>query len=82
MEIQGYPNYLIYEDGRVEKIKGLKKGIIKSHPDHDGYLKIRLTNENGWDSFRIHRLIAIHYIQNPEKKPEVENHDRNPLNKK
>ena len=80
MEIQGYPDYLIYEDGKVEKINGHKKGIMKSHPDKDGYLQIGLTNENGRRRFLISRLIAIHYIPNPNNYKEVDHIDRNPLN--
>ena len=75
MEIQGYPDYLIYEDGKVEKINGHKKGIMKSHPDKDGYLQIGLTNENGRRRFLISRLIAIHYIPNPNNYKEVDHID-------
>ena len=82
MEIQGYPDYLIYEDGRVwgKKTQGRKEGFMKSKPNHDRYLRIRLTNENGHGGFLIHRLIALHYIPNPENKPEVDHIDRNKLN--
>ena len=79
MEIQGYPNYLIYPDGKVEKIKGLKKGIIKPNI-HNGYLKIRLQNKDSRGTFLLHRLIAIHYIPNHNNLPEVDHIDRNPLN--
>ena len=80
MEIQGYPNYLIYEDGIVEKIKGHKKGFMKSHKDICGYLRIGLCNQYGRKFHLIHRLIAIHYIPNPLNLPEVDHIDRNPLN--
>ena len=79
MEIHGYPNYLIYKDGKVEKIKGNKKGIIKSKND-GGYLRIRLTNEDGRGTFRIHRLIAQHYIPNPLNLPLVDHIDRDKTN--
>ena len=82
MEIQGYPDYLIYEDGKVwgKKTKGRKEGYMKLQKHRSGYLQIKLTNENGRDSFLIHRLIAIHYIPNPNNLPEVDHIDRNPLN--
>ena len=79
MEIQGYPNYLIYEDGKVEKIKGHKKGIINSHINN-GYLQIRLTNKDGRRTFLISRLIAIYYIPNPLNYKEVDHIDRDKSN--
>jgi len=82
MEIQNYPNYLIYPDGRIwgNKTKGRKEGFIKMKPDSDGYLRFGLTNENGEKKFRLHRLLAIHYIPNPNNYPEVDHIDRNRLN--
>lgn len=81
MEIINYPNYLIYKDGRVygKKGKGRKEGFKKIHKD-EGYLKIGLTNENGERNFRIHRLLAIHYIPNPNDYSEVDHIDGNTLN--
>ena len=82
MEIQGYPDYLIYEDGRVwaKKTKGRKEGFKKSTPSRDGYHITSLTNQYGPKTFRIHRLIAIHYIPNPNNLSFVDHIDRNPLN--
>ena len=80
MEIQNYPNYLIYEDGRVQKIKGQKQGFRKLTKTKDGYIRIGLRNENGEKKFRVHRLVAIHYIPNPNNYSEVDHIDRNPLN--
>jgi hypothetical protein len=49
MEIQNYPNYLIYPDGRIwgKKTQGRKEGFMKMKPNNDGYLRFGLTNENG-----------------------------------
>jgi hypothetical protein len=80
MEIQNYPNYLIYRDGTIERIKGQKQGIRKASPNEDGYLRLGLRNEKGEKKFRVHRLVAIHYIENPNDYPEVDHIDRNILN--
>ena len=77
MEIQGYPNYLIYDDGRVwskKRRKFLKNGV------RGGYLNITLCLNNKTKTFSPHRLVAIHYIPNPENKPTVDHIDRNPHN--
>ena len=41
-----------------------------------GYMQIHL---NG-GTYRLHRILAKHFIQNPENLPEVDHIDRNPLN--
>ena len=66
MEIINYPDYIIYPDGSIwgKKTKGRKEGFMKTKTD-DGYLRIGLTNSEGHRKFRIHRLLAIHYIPNP-----------------
>jgi hypothetical protein len=74
MEIQGYPNYLIYEDGRVYS-KYCNK-FMKPWINHENYYNIELTNEKGKKTFKHHRLIAIHFIPNPENKPQVDHKNR------
>ena len=82
MEIQGYPQYLIYPDGRV-----FSKGFSKEHPPmflknyFDGRYKfVVLYNNKIRKSILLHRLIAIHYIPNPNNYPQVDHIDRNKLN--
>jgi len=77
MEIQGYPNYLIYPDGRVwsaKREKFLKNGI------RGDYSHVVLCLNGQPKTFAPHRLVAIHYIPNPENKRTVDHIDRNPLN--
>tara|TARA_R110002096_G_scaffold334165_2_gene528026 strand:+ start:51 stop:497 length:447 start_codon:yes stop_codon:yes gene_type:complete len=74
MEIIDYPDYLIYLDGKVYNQKN-KRYIIQSD-DGKGYLKLKL---NG-DFKRIHRLLAIHYIPNPDNKSTIDHIDGNKLN--
>tara|TARA_R110000824_G_scaffold369040_1_gene558439 strand:+ start:40 stop:519 length:480 start_codon:yes stop_codon:yes gene_type:complete len=82
MEIQGYPNYLIYSDGRVfsknYQNTGKGKFMMTSKPRRGGYNQVGLSNNNFVKMMAIHRLVAIHYIPNPENKPEVDhiNHIR------
>jgi len=77
MEIEGYPNYLIYEDGRVytKNYNRFLKPSIKR-----GYLTYGLSNNSKCKTLLVHRIIAIHYIPNPDNKPEVDHIDRNKLN--
>ena len=77
MEIQGYENYLIYPDGRVFS---KNKNIFKSLGITRGYHHVVLYNDKGLKGFYIHRLVAIHYILNPDNLPTVDHIDRNKLN--
>ena len=75
MEIQGYPNYLIYEDGRVwSKNRGGK--FLKPGKNNDGYLQVVLFTDQKGKTMTIHRLVALHYIPNPENKRCVDHLNR------
>jgi hypothetical protein len=92
MEINGYHKYLIYPDGRVwskgrPELTGANGGGCldppkwrKQYINEAGYHKLGLTNENGEKIFSVHRLVALHYIPNPNNYPLVDHKDRNPSN--
>ena len=75
MEIQGFENYLIYPDGRVWSKIG-KGRFLKPDPDNKGYMKLNLYHNKKKYPRKIHRLVAQHYIPNPENKPEVDHKNR------
>lgn len=75
MEIDGYKNYLIYEDGRVYT-NNKRKGFLKPKKNENGYLRVGLYKNNKIKYFSIHRLVALAYISNPENKPEVDHKNR------
>ena len=70
MEIVGYENYLIYEDGKVWS-KYVKR-YLKESKDGNGYLKVDLWKDSNKKTHLIHRLLALHYIDNHDNKPEVD----------
>ena len=69
MEIQDYPDYLIYPDGQVFN-KRLNRDIAQSL-NNEGYLHVKLNNGSQTNHL-VHRLIGLHYIPNPENKPLVD----------
>ena len=74
MEIIGYTEYLIYEDGRVWSKKSNK--FLKPTTGGRGYKQVMLCNEGKHKRHSIHRLIALHYIPNPQNKPCVDHINR------
>jgi hypothetical protein len=78
MEINDFPNYLIYKDGKVWSKKSNK--FLKPQKER-GYFRVGLYNGGKKQIFKkIHRLVAIHYIPNFENKKEVDHIDRDKTN--
>jgi len=78
MEVVDYPNYLIYDDGRV--YSKYRNRFINPRMEKNGYLKIDLCQNKKHKTFRIHRLVALHYIPLVEDKDIVDHIDRNRTN--
>lgn len=77
MEIKDFPNYLIYNDGRVYS-KYSKKFMIGGKCNN--YKNVTLRNNPKQDTLVIHRLVAQHYIPNPNNYNVVDHIDRNKNN--
>jgi len=77
MEIINYPNYLIYNDGRVYGKKNNK--FLKLKREKSGYERIGLYSNGKRKFYFIHRLVAINYIPNPCNKPQVNHINGNKL---
>lgn len=74
MEIVGYENYLIYPDGKVQNKK--TKRYLKYGDNSHGYYVVGLYKNGKEKKHQIHRLVALHYIPNPENKPYVDHINR------
>ena len=74
MEIIGYENYLIYNDGRVFGKKHNR--FLKQGTNTHGYKQVDLSKQGKRKTHKIHRLVAQHYIPNPENKPCVDHINR------
>ncbi len=67
-KINGYDNYYISENGNIYNINN--KQFLKFNY-MDGYPKIMLFKNAKFKNEYVHRLVAIHYVPNPENKPIV-----------
>jgi len=68
-KIIDYPNYTVSDDGRVTNVHTGK--VLKPASNGRGYYHVVLTNSAGKKTFYVHRLVAIHFIDNPKNLPEV-----------
>ena len=67
-DIKGYPGYQISNLGRVWSSK--RNRYMKPVANNGGYLQIKLIAVNGKRKNElVHRLVALHFIDNPDNKP-------------
>lgn len=82
MPVAGFDG--LYEVSNYGRVKSLKRnttrgGIMKSHVNK-GYEYVHLCKNGKHKNAKVHRLVAIAFIPNPEAKPEVNHKDENKLN--
>lgn len=77
-DIIGYEGlYTISSDGKVFSIKRGK--YLTAAKTKGGYLMVVLQNKKRHNVY-IHRLVALHFINNTQNKPQVNHIDGNKLN--
>lgn len=69
----GYPNYKVSSFGRVKSLKNRmillpseKKCKNRDGSFRKGHLFVTLYNKNQPKKFALHRLVALHFIKNPD----------------
>ena len=70
--------YGITKDGKIYNLK--YKRFLKAASDKDGYLRINLSKNGQKVSYRVHRLVALTYIPNPNNYPIINHKDENKQN--
>lgn len=91
LPIQGWQG--LYEVSNLGRIKSLRRQILagsrkyilrgrflKQRCDKDGYLLVDLHNQGNVVTFKVHRLVAEAFIENPQEKPQVNHKDGNRAN--
>jgi len=75
--IKEYPNYDVSNFGNIKNNKTSK---IMKQTLKGGYYNIGLVNELGKKTFKVHRLVCLNFIENPENKSDVNHKDKNKIN--
>jgi hypothetical protein len=77
-DIVGYEDYTINENGEIYSKRNKK--FLKQSISYRGYHTVRLCNSDGQKTFRVHRLVATHFIPNPDELPQVDHIDEDKSN--
>ena len=82
--IQGYENlYQISSNGRVKSLNYNHTGkerILKPAKYNCGYLMVGLWKQGKSKRYLVHRLVALHFIPNPNNLPQVNHKDEDKTN--
>lgn len=81
-DVMGYEGlYQVSDQGRVKNIAKRARTsvgrLVSSTTDTWGYPKLLLSKQGEAKLKRIHRLVALAFIPNPQNKPEVNHKNRN-----
>lgn len=81
ISIRSYPQYVISSFGRI---KNMKTNRILEYGKISGYDSVTLSNGGTQKTFLVHRLVAQHFLKNPDNKPWIDhingNKDNNHIN--
>ncbi len=78
IDIIGYEG--LYKINKLGQVWSYKYKKIMSFSEEQGYLRIGFTKDRIKKSHRLHRLLGIQFIPNPNNLPEIDHIDRNTLN--
>ena len=76
--ITNWENYAVSNTGKIKNIKTGK--LLKLFENKSGYLTVSLCQNRKQATFRVHRLVALMFIDNPDCKKEVNHKDGNKKN--
>jgi hypothetical protein len=83
IDIIGYEGlYQINKNGEILNIQRNKllKGYVNNRYGKDGYRMVMLCKDGNKINHTLHKLLAIHFIPNPNNLPQIDHIDQNKLN--
>ena len=81
-DIEGFEGlYQVSSLGNIKSFKQNKNGkILKKQITYDGYAFVGLVKNKISKNYKIHRLVAQSFIDNPDNLLEINHKDKNKLN--
>ena len=75
------PSYeTLYEISNNGVVKSLRTGAVKCSSNNGKYKQVTLTKNGTSKTYKVHRLVAITFIPNPDNLPQINHKDENPSN--
>lgn len=75
-EVKGYEGlYLVSNLGRIKSLR--INNIMIPRKDKSGYLTLYLTKDKEKKNHKVHRIVAINFIENPQFLPQVNHKNGN-----
>ena len=78
VEVPNYENYLVDRKGNV--YSKFSKRFLTPKKDKEGYLSVAFYGGEKPKYFKIHRLVAMMFIPNPDNLPQINHKDENKAN--
>ena len=72
--------YEVPDHGRIKSIHRKNNNIILKQHDKQGYMYVYLRKNNKQYNCRVHRLVALAFLNNPNKYDDVNHIDHNKKN--
>lgn len=81
-DIEGYDGlYVINKSGEIKRVyKNKKEKILRTHKNNRGYVIVTLSKDSKIKKYKVHRLVAKAFIDNPNNLPQVNHKDENKEN--
>lgn len=76
--IKGYEQYAVSNFGNLMNVETQK--FLKQRNDTKGYVIVTISKDGIRKDYRLHRLIAEHFIDNPDNLPIIDHIDGNKSN--
>lgn len=72
ISIKGYEGlYEVSDQGRVRSFRNKEERILKTYLQSSGYEVVCLCVNYKRKKIMVHRLVAIHFLDNPKNKPQI-----------
>ncbi len=76
--IDEFDNYAISNYGNIKNVKNKK--ILTPYKNKNGYLSYTFCQNGIKKTFRLHRLVGLYFIPNPNSLPYINHKDGNKIN--